>query len=443
LEAAEAVCNAQEDLGIDVLDGVTSLVDKSLLNQMGPGDAEPRFIMLETIREYGRERLDQSGEMESTRRAHSAYCLVMAEEGTADMAAAEREAWLGRCDVEHDNLRAAIEYLVESGNADWGLRLGSALFGFWEPREHLTEGRRALEALLDIPGANPVSAYRARALYAAGVLADAQLDFESGTERMNLCLEIQLQLGDKEGIATVESALAVGWNKAGQYDRARSHIERALVLWKELGSGKFVLGLSNLANIAKKQGDYAVARTAYDATLEAFRSARDFRGMAVALTGLGDVAAAQGDLTEAHRLYEESLKEFQRIGDLWGVAGVLRDLGDLACRGHNHLHAAVLYKDALAVFHKLGHRRGIAVVLEHLAACASYDNRPDCALKLAGAAAVMRENLGISLSPAEQEELDRTIRRARGKLSKAEETKAWAEGRAMTADHVLEFVLRG
>jgi tetratricopeptide (TPR) repeat protein len=443
LEAAEAVCNAQEDLGIDVLDGVTSLVDKSLLNQMGPGDAEPRFIMLETIREYGRERLDQSGEMESTRRAHSAYCLVMAEEGTADMAAAEREAWLGRCDVEHDNLRAAIEYLVESGNADWGLRLGSALFGFWEPREHLTEGRRALEALLDIPGANPVSAYRARALYAAGVLADAQLDFESGTERMNLCLEIQLQLGDKEGIATVESALAVGWNKAGQYDRARSHIERALALWKELGSGRFVLGLSNLANIAKKQGDYVVARTAYEATLEAFRSARDFRGMAVALTGLGDVAAAQGDLTEARRLYEESLKEFQQIGDLWGVAGVLRDLGDLACRGHNHIQATALYQDALAVFYKLGHRRGMAVVLEHLAVCACYGNRPGSALKLAGAAALMRENLGISLSPAEQEELDQAISRAREKLPEAEQTKAWAEGRVMTADQVLEFVQRG
>jgi len=443
LEAAEAVCNAQEDLGIDVLDGVTSLVDKSLLSQMGSGDGEPRFNVLETIREYGRERLEQGGEMESIRRAHAAYCLVLAEEGTAEMAGAEREAWLSRCDAEHDNFRAAIEYIVESGNADWGLRLGSALFRFWEAREHLTEGRRALAALLDIPGANPVSADRARALYAAGVLADAQLDFDPGLEQINLCLEIQLQLGDKQGIATVESALAVGCHKAGRYDHARSHIERALVLWKELGSGKFVLGLSNLANIAKKQGDYAVARTAYEATLEAFRSAHDFRGMAVALTGLGDVAAAQGDLTDARRLYEESLKEFQQIGDLWGVAGVFRDLGDLACRGQNHLHAAALYKDALTLFHKLGHRRGMAVVLERLAVCASYDNRPGCALRLAGAAGVMRENLGISLSPAEQEELDRTISRAREELPEAERTKAWAEGRAMTADQVLEFVQRG
>jgi predicted ATPase len=443
LEAAEAVCDAQEDLGIDVLDGVTSLVDKSLLSQVGSGDGEPRFTMLETIREYGKERLEQSGETDSTRRAHAAYCLVLAEEGASEMAAAEREAWLGRCDAEHDNLRAAVEYLVESGNAEWGLRLGSALFWFWEPREHLTEGRRSIMALLELPGANSVSAYRAQALYAAGVLADAQLDFDSSWEFMNRSLEVQLQLGDKQGIATVESALATVSNKAGFHVKARSHMERALLLWKELGSGRFVLGLHNLANIAKKQGDYAIARTAYETTLEAFRSTGDIRGMAVALNGLGDVAAAQGDLEGARRLYDDSLAQFQQIEDLWGVAGVLRDLGDLACRGHHHLHAAALYKNALAVFHKLGHRRGMAVVLERLAACASYNDRPDCVLKLAGAAAIMREKLGISLSAVEHDELGQTIKRACEKLPTAEQTRAWAEGRSMTADRVLEYVRSG
>jgi predicted ATPase len=443
LEAAEAVCDAQEDLGIDLLDGITSLVDKSLLSHVGSGEGEPRFTMLETIREYGKERLEQSGETDGARRAHAAYCLVLAEEGASEMAAAERETWLGRCDAEHDNLRAAVEYLVESGNAEWGLRLGSALFWFWEPREHLTEGRRSIMALLELPGANSVSAYRAQALYAAGVLADAQLDFDSSCEFMNRSLEVQLELGDKQGIATVESALATVSNKAGFQVKARAHMERALLLWKELGSGRFVLGLHNLANISKKQGDYAIARTAYETTLEAFRSTGDIRGMAVALNGLGDVAAAQGDLEGARRLYDDSLAQFQQIEDLWGVAGVLRDLGDLACRGHNHLHAAAWYKDALAVFHKLGHRRGMAVVLEHLAACASYSDRPDCALKLAGAAAIIRAKLGISLSAMEHDDLDQTIKRACEKLSTAEQTKAWAEGRSMTADQALEYVRSG
>ena len=397
--------------------------------------------MLETIREYGRERLQQSGELDTARRAHAAYCLVLAEESAAYMVPAEREAWLDRCDAEHDNFRAAIEYLIEKGDADWGQRLGAALFWFWEPREHLTEGRRYLMELLDIPGADRLSAHRARALYAAGVLADAQLDFDQSLELTTRCLEIECQLGDRQGMATAESALATQANKAGRFDHARAHIERALLLWRELGSSRFVLGLSNLANIAKKQGDYAIARTAYETTLEAFRSTGDNRGMAVALNGLGDVAAAQDDLQNARRLYEESLMQFKQVGDSWGVAGVLRDLGDLACREGDHRRASGLYKEAVAIFHKLGYRRGMAIVLEHLAACANYSDRPDWALKLASAAAAMRENLGISLSTAENEQLDQTIHTACERLPKPEQTKAWAEGRSMTADQVLEFVL--
>lgn len=441
LEAAEAVCNAEEDLGVDLFDAIASLVDKSLVSQTGAGDAEPRFIMLETIREYGRERLERSGELDSTRRAHAAYCLVLAEEGaSSDMAPAQREAWLSRCDAEHDNFRAAIEYLIESANAEWGLRLGNGLLRFWEPREHLTEGRRALKALLGIPGANLLKAQYAETLYAAGVLADIQLDSASNFELMSVALEIQRQLGDKEGVATVESGLAICLNKSGRFSEARSHIEKALLLWKELGSGKFVFGLSNLANIAMKQGDYAIARTAYEATLEAFRSAGDIRGTAVALNGLGDVAAAQGALSEARRLYKESLHKFQQIGDLWGIAGVLRDLGELASRDGEHSGASHFYKEALSIFHTLGNRRGMAVVLEHLAVCATWNARPDFALKLASAAAAMRENLGISPSPVEQQELDECIHRACEKLSKAEQTTVWAEGQSMTVEQVVEYV---
>ena len=441
LEAAEAVCDTQEDLGMDLLEGVTSLLDKSLLSQTEPTDAEPRFTMLETIREYGRERLEQDGESQDVRRAHAAYFLVLAEEGAANMTPADRESWLDRCDSEHDNFRAAIAYLLKSGNTEWGLRLGSALFRYWEAREHLSEGRQALAALLELPGADLAAVYKAHALYGAGVLADAQLDFETARELTKRSLDIQLRLGDKQGIATVESALAVVANKSGQYAEARAHIERALLLWKELGSGTFVLGLNNLANIAKKQGDYAIARTAYESTLEAFRATGDPRGMAAALNGLADVSAAEGDLAGARRLYEDCLRQFQQIGDEWGAAAVLRDLGDLSCRAGDHSGAAGFYKKALAIFHKLGNRRGMARVLDHLAACATFNTSPDCAIKLAGAAAAMREKLGILLTPTEHDELDRTIRAACESLPTAEQTKAWAEGRSMTTDQLLTFVL--
>ncbi len=439
LEAAEAVCNAQEDLGVDLLDAVTSLVDKSLLSQTGVADAEPRFTMLETIREYGRERLTQTGELDATRRAHAAYFLVLAEEGEEEMAPPERDAWVRRCDSDHDNFRAAIHCLIESGNAEWGLRLGAALFRFWEAREHLTEGRRFLSTLLEMSCSNVSSGHRAHALYAAGVLADAQLDYDRAYELLKLSLELQVGLGNRHGTATVESALAVTSHKAGRHAQARQHVERALSLWKELGSGRFLLDLSNLANIAKKQGDYAIARTAYESTLEAFRAAGDIRGIAVALNGLGDVASAQGDSDGARRLYDDSLGKFRQIGDLWGVAGVLRDLGDLASRAGDYASAGVFYKEALAVYHNLGHRRGMAVVLEHLAQCAVHVDGPYSVLKLVGAAAGMRETLGISLSAAEQEQLDRTIQSASGRLPEAEQKKAWTEGRAMTLAQVVEY----
>ena len=441
LEAAEAVCDAQEDLGIDPLEGVTSLVDKSLLSQTGTGDSEPRFTMLETIREYGMEWLEQTREADRTQRAHAAYFLVLAEEGAAELPPGERETWLVRCDAEHDNFRTAIEYLVKSRNAEWGLRLGNALLWFWEPREHLTEGRRAMDALLAIPDANPVSAQRARALYTAGVLADMQLDSSSAFELHRSSLEMQRQRGDKYGIAMCLGALGIVSHKSGRSAEARAYTEESLLLCKELGSGAFIFVLHNLANIATKQGDYETARITYEMSLEAFRSTGDDRAIAVALNGLGDVAAGRGDHAGGRELYRQSLAKFRQIDDPWGVAAVLRDLGDLACGDGDPAGACSFYEEALSIFHKIGHRRGMALLLQRLAHCAVENAHPDRALTLAGAAAVLREKLGISLSPLERQELDRTLANARETLPAIDQDKAWSEGRAMSIDRLVEYAL--
>jgi predicted ATPase/serine/threonine protein kinase len=440
LEAAEAVCDVQEDLGAGLLDGLTSLVDKSLVSQAAAENAEPRFTMLETIREYGRERLDESGEMDATRRAHAAYFLVLAEEGAAHASPLDRESWLSRCDVEHDNFRAAIEYLVKSANPEWGLRLGNALLWFWEPREHLTEGRRAMAALLDISDPTPVSEYRARAFFTAGVLADTQLDSASALQLHHRSLEMWRRLGDKNGIAMVLGALSIVSHKGGRSDEARVYAEESLRVWKELGSGTFILGLHNLANIAARQGDFKTARMMYEISLDAFRSMGDHRGTAVALNGLADVAAALADHAGARELYQQSLAQFRHIDDVWGVAAVLRDLGDLACSDGDP-NACIFYKDALSLFHKTGHRRGMTHLLQRLAHCAVESGRPDCALTLAGTAAALREQLGISLSPTEQENLDRTLQAARAQLPAVEQNQAWSHGRTMPLDQLVEYAL--
>ena len=141
LDAAEAVCDTRLDLGVDLLEGLSSLVDKSLIQRTDGADGEPRYSMLQTIREYGGERLLESGERGITRRAHAAYCLVLAEEGNPKLNQVDRSRWLARCDLEIDNFRLALDCLFESLDLDWSLRLCAALFRFWDMREHLSEGR--------------------------------------------------------------------------------------------------------------------------------------------------------------------------------------------------------------------------------------------------------------------------------------------------------------
>ncbi len=179
LEGVEAVCDTKGDLDLDLLDGTSSMLDKSLLQQIEQAHGESRFVMLETIREYALEKLKASSEEASTKRAHAAYCLVLAEEEATEKGGAEEREWLERFALEHDNFRAALEWLTENGNADWGLRLGAALFRFWETREYITEGRETLGKLLKLPGAAAPTKARQRAVFSSGVLACEQADYAS------------------------------------------------------------------------------------------------------------------------------------------------------------------------------------------------------------------------------------------------------------------------
>jgi tetratricopeptide (TPR) repeat protein len=440
LEAAEAVCNVRDDLEVEVLDAVTSLVDNSLLSQIGSADEEARFTMLETLREYGKERLAETDEWEVAREAHAAYCLVLAEEGLHPPTHADQDLWLGRCDREYDNFRAALEYLSTDGNTEWGLRLAAALIRFWESREHLTEGRAMLAAVLEKPGADVPSIHRAGALFAAGVLSHSQLG--PATERLTReSFEMYRQFGDTAGMAMVMNGLAIQAVAEGEYDRARAHVEEAIALWSKMGAGKVALALSNLANIAKLQGDYATARSTYERILQDYRAVGDDRGIAFTLNGLGDVAAREGDYARARQHYDESLARFRGIHDRWGTAGVLRDLGSLLRSEGKPQEAELFYRQALQTFQGLGHHRGIARVLEHMSACAAMRDRGGRALILAGAAAAMRERLKTPLSAAEREELERILGGIRAALISAEQADAWEQGRGMTPDAVVEYAL--
>ena len=279
LEAAEAVCNTHGDLGVDVLDAVAGLVDKSLLRQETQADGEPRLLMLETIREYALERLKASGEAEAMQRRHTTYFLAMAEQSDLKLRSAEQSIWRRRLVVEQDNLRAALRWTLESQEVEMGLQLAGALHPFWRiclnrPRE----GRSWLEQVLAQSGAQARTAARARALRAAGAMAYYQGDFPEA----HRLLEESVMVSREVGAA------------------AREDLAYALVM----------LGLVVLLQ-GEPSGTYELAGE----SLHMFQEAGETWGIAMVLLTLGRATADLGDLMAAHSLIEESAVLFRGIGD--------------------------------------------------------------------------------------------------------------------------------
>lgn len=441
LEAVEAVCDTKGDLGLDLLDGMASMVDKSLVQQVD-AKIESRFVMLETIREYALEKLQAHGETKGTKRAHAAYCLVLAEEESASQASPEGTEWLERFALEHNNFRAALEWLTQTGDADWGLRLGTALFRFWEIREYFEEGRDRLAMLLSLEGATAPTKARSRALFAAGVLAGEQGDYDAAIHSISESQRIAQRLGDSTGVAVSLNALAVFARERGDITLANTLFEQTLTLWRESGDLKAVArALSNLANVVRLQGDFERARTLYAEGLTIFQGLRDQRGVGWSLNYQGDVARDQGDAVAAQALYEAGLGIFRELGDRWGIAGTLADLGTLAREQGDYARAHSLYRESIKIFHELDHKRGIARVLECFACTAAAQACGERSLRLAGAASALRQNIGAPLTPAEQTRLEASLAPARGAMTNTAVATAWLEGWGLPLEKAVEEVV--
>jgi len=439
LEGVEAVCDTQSDLGLDVLDGMASMVDKSLAQHVEV-EPETRFYMLSTIREYALERLAESNDEAATRRAHAAYYLVLAEEGAEDAVA--HAEWLDRFEVEHDNFRMAFDYLIKTGDAEWGLRLGAALFRFWETREHFTEGRDVITKLLALEGAATRPRLRARLLFAAAVLSGEQGDYGAAQRLFEESLETCLQLNDNRGVAVALNALAVNARDRGDHVLASSLFERCIAIWKDLGdSADIARAISNLASVMKLQGEYARASSLYDECLALFRTVGDAAGVAWTLNYLGDVAREKADFVAARSFCEQSLAAFRKLQDGWGIASALSDLANLMCDQGNNAEARRLFGESLWMFQGLGHKRGIARVLECLAASAAAQSNAEQSLHLAGAAAALRQQLGAPLMPSEKNRLEKALEFARRTLGNAAGLRAWMEGWEMPVEQAVQEAL--
>jgi predicted ATPase/class 3 adenylate cyclase len=444
LEAAEAVCNVDNDLTLAVVDCIASLLDQSLLRREGGPDGEPRFVMLETIREYALERLKASGETEVLRRRHAECFLALAETAELWFHGPDQRVWLDRIEVEHVNLRAALAWSLEVQRAGTqspddhlqsaiGLRLAAALWWFWDRRGYLPEGRRWLERTLaaDRGIATPG---RVKALVGASALAgwvnNAELAQALGEEGLALARQQE----DTHGIAWSLWALGLTATSQNDFARARPLFEESLVLFRALGDtfGQFMV-LSCLGNMARRQGDYTEATTRHNASLALARAMGDRWCVANALSQLGSLTQALGDYAQAAALLAESLALHQKLGEKGqGISWVLFSLGNITRQQGDNTRAIAHFGECLARFRELGDTLGIAACLEGIAQVAIATAQHMPAVRLFGAAAAIRDALGLPPYPDEQHEYDRLLTAAREQLGDDAFAAAWAAGRAMT-----------
>jgi len=305
LEAMEAICDAESKLPIDILEGASSLLEKSLLRQEERAEGEPRFVMLETIHEFACERLDKSGEAEGIRRLHAEYFLALAEQGESRLRGPEEAKMLKRLEIEHDNMREALSWALDGEEAELGLRLAGALWMFWWMKGYYNEGRRWLEEALAKD--TRASAARAKALEAVGWLADDQGDIDRAVAAAEEGLSLSA-IAEISDAAPFLRIVAAEPSIRGNLERAAQLYEESLALGREAGDTRSVASsLLQLGNVTSERGDYKGAKGFYEEGLALSRKLDDTALLTSYLISLGYESLLQGDPERGATLNEEAV----------------------------------------------------------------------------------------------------------------------------------------
>ena len=427
-----------------VLDQLASLLDKSMLHEVDGTNGESRFMMLETLREFGRAQLEASSEQETIRSRHADFFLALAEQAEAKLESAEQVEWMNRMEQEHDNLRAALEWSkMAEGAGELCLRLAGSLGYFWEVRGHFSEGRERLSAILSMGIAQGQTAAHAKLLARAAELAYRQSDYPATISLAKESLAIYRKTGDKQGIASALIKLGNAATETGNYRTASKYLEEALTIWRELGDKHGTArALISLGWVALRPGDYQLANARLEEALAISRELGDTRSMGFELSGLGEVALRQGDYLRATQLMEESLELRRQLGNKWGVGVSLGMLGWVAMRERDWTRAIERLGESLEVRQEIGDKGGSAWCLERLAGVAIMQGQAEKAVRLFGAAAMLRASIGSVIDPADQANYKRNLKSLRAKLGKERFAAAWDEGHALTLEQAVAYALK-
>jgi non-specific serine/threonine protein kinase len=390
-----------------VLDLLPTLVDKNLVVYEADEAGQGRYRLLETVRQYARDRLLESGESETTRGRHQDYFLRLAEEVAPRLWEAKNTVWFQRLETEHDNLRAALEWCLaqhndEQNDAEVGLRFSRALGYFWDSSGHVREARHYLSDALERAASLGATKERAATLRLSGHFAEFQ----------------------------------------GDYDAARSLHQEALAIWKELGDVEGIAeALTQLSVVASRHRDYDRARTLLEESRALLQQSGDRWGLATSLHSLGILAEYEGDYPKARSLYEQTLGLFRELGDHGKVAWTLHGLGFVALCQRDFDRARSLLMESLILFCDSEARWGKVRALERFANLAMAQGQATRAVRLLGAADTAREVAGSPLPPSEREEQDGIIAAARSALEEGAFAVLWAEGQAMSLEQAIEYAL--
>ncbi len=445
LEAIEAICDAEGDLPIDVLEGVSSLLDKSLLRQEEGPEDEPRFLMLETIREYALERLEESSEAKALARRHAGFFLALAEEAEPTLEGTQQQAWLERLELEHDNLRAALSWALEADNSEVALRMGAALGEFWYLRGYLDEGRGWLEEALSKPG--HASAARARALGRVSWLAFLQgdLDRAEGASREGLELEgVELfRTGGQDRVAAeLQRTLGIAVAGRGDYEQAARWFAESLAISRQAGNSRgAAISLFCLGIESRVGGDFEQATELYEEALTLCRESGDPALLASILTHVGYTFVLQGELERATRVSEEAAAMLREQKHRLYLVDALSNLGWAALLRGDPERAKSSFEESIVLCRELGSRTTIIEILEGLACAAGEKGQAERAARLFGVAEALGEAVGYQHESGESALREPYLTAARSRLDGAAWQVAWTKGRAMTFEEAVAYAL--
>ncbi len=443
VEMVEAICD--HDLQAASLDVLTDLADKSLVSILQHDQVTVRYHLLETIRQYAREQLDAANEGETFRAHLLDWCIGLVERMQAELKGATQTTAFVRLEQEHDNLRAALQFALDTGRTEYGLRVAGALSRFWTVRGHLREGGQWLEQLLgqrSAPSDDQARSIHAGALYTAGVLAYRQNDYARAEGYFQSCLRLRQMLEDSSGIAFVLNSLGSVALDRGEFTRATALYQESLRLRREINDEWGIAStLNNLGNAAADQGEYERAAAMYAESLALYRRLGDQWSIASSLNNLGEVAMQQGDWKRAEALLRESLATRRALGEPRGIGLVLRNLADLALERHEWRQARALLKESLTLGQNSNAKEVMAMCFEGLAFLENAQGRVERAVRLCGMSAMLRETLRAPLTPAEHEQFDDVVKQVRAQLDERTFETLWLEGRALPLADAIAYAM--